>query len=299
MYQSLILLKIIFIQVIFLHVSPALTSPRHVGCLAAVQKQEKERSQKTRLYVETTPKDARIRILNIRPKFQQGIILRPGRYHIEVSANGYKTNKQWITIEKGETKILQVSLDEITPPKKSPSDTLFRIHKITAGETLWSVSVRYGVSLFVLMQVNKLSEPNIYIGQELLIPLKPIMEEEVRQEKKEAARTLLAQGHIYQNRGEFEQAISYYRKALEANPYYLKAYYSIGFAYLKLNQSDEAINEFKNAVDINPYNAEAHYNLGLSYFIAGRKDAAFERYEILKILDSQLGEKLLGYIENM
>ena len=330
----IIILHVIFIQVFFLHVIPAVSSGRNERVSSpiefehnvtahsidhrnpssdrqtsesiryhdywtAVQKQDKERSRKARLFVEASPKEARVRILNIGPKFEQGIILRPGRYHIEVSAKGYKKEKQWITIEKGEIKTLQITLDESTPPKKSPVHGLFRIHKVKTGETLWSISTKYGVSLFILMQVNTLSAPNIYIGQELLIPLKPILEEDVRAERKEEARKLLELGHAHRNRGEFKQAIAYYNQALEANPYYSKAYYSIGFAYLKLNLQKEAIDSFKRAVDINPYNPEAYYNLGLSYFIIGSKDSAFECYEILKTLDSQLAEKLRSYIENM
>lgn len=48
------------------------------------------------LYVETSPENSKIRILNIRPKFYQGIKLEPGKYHIEVSATGYSTKKKWI-----------------------------------------------------------------------------------------------------------------------------------------------------------------------------------------------------------
>jgi tetratricopeptide (TPR) repeat protein len=265
----------------------------------AVNKQEKQRSRKTRLFVETSPKDARVRILNIVPKFEQGIVLQPGRHHIEVSAKGFKTDKRWIVLEKGETRTLKISLKGGRAPKKKPSNGLFRIHKIKGGETLWSVSTKYGVSLFVLMQVNNLSEPNIYIGQELLIPLKPIMEEDVSKESREWARNLLTKGHAHRDLGEYTQAITYYLEALVNDPGYIRAHYSIGFAYLKLNRPNEAIASFKKAVDINPYNPETHYYLGLSYFIAGRKDPAFGSYDILKTLDPQLAQKLLSYIKDM
>jgi len=43
-----------------------------------------------RLFIETEPTSARIRILNIKPKFHQSIKLDSGRYHIELSAKGYK-----------------------------------------------------------------------------------------------------------------------------------------------------------------------------------------------------------------
>jgi len=65
---------------------------------------------KARLFVKTEPKGARARILNIRPRFHQGIELKPGRYHIEVSAKGYLTKKRWIEIIPGEKKQIEIRL---------------------------------------------------------------------------------------------------------------------------------------------------------------------------------------------
>ncbi len=56
----------------------------------------------SKLYVKSEPKDAQIRILNIRPKFQQGIELKPGRYHIEASKNGYNSVRTWQTLDAGD-----------------------------------------------------------------------------------------------------------------------------------------------------------------------------------------------------
>lgn len=65
---------------------------------------------KAELYIESTPQNARIRIMNIKPKFEQGIQLAGGRYHVEVTAPGYSKFLQWITLEKGEVKHLPVVL---------------------------------------------------------------------------------------------------------------------------------------------------------------------------------------------
>lgn len=64
-----------------------------------------EKPRVSKLFVETDPKDARVRILNIKPKFHQGIELKFGRYHIEVSANGYETYKNWIIKSERESKL--------------------------------------------------------------------------------------------------------------------------------------------------------------------------------------------------
>ena len=66
--------------------------------------------QKARLYVETTPKEARIRILNIGPVFSQGMELDPGRYHLEVSAEGHEKDDRWVDLASGEDETLQIRL---------------------------------------------------------------------------------------------------------------------------------------------------------------------------------------------
>jgi len=45
-----------------------------------------DKALKGKLFVKTDPKDARVRILNIKPKFYQGMDLNSGSYHVEVSA---------------------------------------------------------------------------------------------------------------------------------------------------------------------------------------------------------------------
>ena len=64
----------------------------------------------SKIYVQTEPADARVRILNIRPKFVQGMTLAPGRYHIEVAADNHQTDRQWIEVQKGEDAVLTVKL---------------------------------------------------------------------------------------------------------------------------------------------------------------------------------------------
>jgi hypothetical protein len=54
------------------------------------------------LSIKATPSDARIRIMNITPKYYDGIKLEKGKYHIIVDKQGYETIDQWITLEKDE-----------------------------------------------------------------------------------------------------------------------------------------------------------------------------------------------------
>jgi len=65
---------------------------------------------KSTLHVIPHPENARIRIMNIKPKFYQGIELKPGKYQIEVSAKGYLTEMKWIQIKKEEAIKLKINL---------------------------------------------------------------------------------------------------------------------------------------------------------------------------------------------
>ncbi len=51
------------------------------------------------LTVTTEPEGARVRILNIVPRYAPGIALTPGPYHIEVSHPDHITHTEWITLE--------------------------------------------------------------------------------------------------------------------------------------------------------------------------------------------------------
>jgi hypothetical protein len=68
---------------------------------------------KAKLFVATAPANARVRILNIKPKFQQGIELDAGSYQIEISARGYEIKKQWIKLGADEERRMSIELSKI------------------------------------------------------------------------------------------------------------------------------------------------------------------------------------------
>ena len=74
-----------------------------------------------KLFVDTVPPGARIRILNIKPKFYQGMELRPGRYHVETSKKGYETKKMWVQLGAGEDKRIKVGLGQFQASVQHPS----------------------------------------------------------------------------------------------------------------------------------------------------------------------------------
>ena len=71
-----------------------------------------------RLYVETQPEEARVRVLNITPPFYQGMELDPDRYQLEISATGYEPERKWVQLGPGEDKYISIHLTQmpITAP---------------------------------------------------------------------------------------------------------------------------------------------------------------------------------------
>ncbi|SLM27490.1 conserved exported hypothetical protein [Desulfamplus magnetovallimortis] len=69
-------------------------------------------STKAKIFVNTTPPDSQVRIMNIVDKFYNGIELDNGRYEIEVSKDGYKMKTQWVEIQNGEDLDLYVELEK-------------------------------------------------------------------------------------------------------------------------------------------------------------------------------------------
>ena len=69
------------------------------------------------LTVITNPADARVRIMNIAPVYQDAMELKEGKYDIEVTKAGYLTYRTWVVVDK--KTILTVELDEIAPDQSA------------------------------------------------------------------------------------------------------------------------------------------------------------------------------------
>jgi len=65
-----------------------------------------------RLYVHPDPTDAKVRILNIKPPYEWGIILDAGWYHLQVSKQGYKTKTKWVELVARKDKQLNIALEK-------------------------------------------------------------------------------------------------------------------------------------------------------------------------------------------
>ena len=79
-------------------------------------------------------------------------------------------------------------------------------------------------------------------------------------------------------RGQLDEAIAHYRKALEIKPDYAEAHNNLGNALASRGQVDEAIAHYQKALEIKPDYAEAHNNLGMALASRGQVDEAIAQY---------------------
>ena len=79
---------------------------------------------------------------------------------------------------------------------------------------------------------------------------------------------------IYRVKGDNDQAIADYTKAIESNPHYADPYAGRGIVYQVKGDSDHAIGDYTKAIEIDPRYAEAHDGRGIVYRLKGDSEHA-------------------------
>jgi len=111
---------------------PPLQQPR-TGISPQIAEQK---SPEIHLTVAATPPDSRIKILNNQGKYQKGMVLKPGKYQVEVFRDGYEKFTQWITMDQSDM-VLPVAL---TPLQKGN----MRVTSDPAGAVVYVDSKKVG-----------------------------------------------------------------------------------------------------------------------------------------------------------
>ncbi|WP_235379183.1 tetratricopeptide repeat protein [Candidatus Coxiella mudrowiae] len=78
--------------------------------------------------------------------------------------------------------------------------------------------------------------------------------------------------HIYLHRGNYPQAIAYYKKSYRTRAGKYLRQYDCDLAYIKNNQFQEAINHFTNALSLNSNQPDYHYALATTYVHTARRE---------------------------
>ena len=80
----------------------------------AIKKTRAHRLKKyATLAVNVDPPEALIRIMNITPRFYQGIELKQGAYNLQVSARKHQSRQILTSLQSGQDKIIQVTLPKL------------------------------------------------------------------------------------------------------------------------------------------------------------------------------------------
>ncbi|MEG4322806.1 MULTISPECIES: tetratricopeptide repeat protein [unclassified Microcoleus] len=87
-------------------------------------------------------------------------------------------------------------------------------------------------------------------------------------------------GKAFAKKGEWEQAISSYRHALDLDSTSAEIYQSLGDALVKNGELDEAVIIYQKAIEIQPDLWEVHHNLGDFWQGQGRLDEAVAAYRL-------------------
>jgi tetratricopeptide (TPR) repeat protein len=108
-----------------------------------------------------------------------------------------------------------------------------------------------------------------------------ITEQEKRKEQdtKGNADTYYRAGEGYYKMEKYDQAITYYDKAIELNPNHALAYYNRGGAYVEIHQYRKAIADYDRAIELNPNHALAYYNRAGAYSEIGENEKAVADYD--------------------
>ncbi|OEU63615.1 MAG: hypothetical protein BBJ57_06325 [Desulfobacterales bacterium PC51MH44] len=124
---------------------------------------EKPDQMKYPLLVKVNPPDARVRIMNIVPPYSPRIRLAPGRYHIRVDKQGYRTHEEWVTISD-QIEVLRVNLEPGSAGRRFGfSQPLTASIRLDGRDILVFSDIPANVSALNRMAVIKTTRHNIVV----------------------------------------------------------------------------------------------------------------------------------------
>jgi len=81
-------------------------------------------------------------------------------------------------------------------------------------------------------------------------------------------------GNIYNKKGQVDDAISAYQKAVAANPQVWDAYFNLGNVYFRRREYGLAAENFEKVIQLEPSSAESYKYCGISYYYLGNFERA-------------------------
>lgn len=88
-------------------------------------------------------------------------------------------------------------------------------------------------------------------------------------EENRSAQDWLLLGNLMDEKGETDNAVFMYQKAINTDSKYYKAYYNLANIYLSEERYNMALDNYKKAVKLNSTNPYVYYNMGCAYIKLG------------------------------
>jgi tetratricopeptide (TPR) repeat protein len=95
----------------------------------------------------------------------------------------------------------------------------------------------------------------------------------------ERPKPLVKQASQLATKGQLNQAVVIYQKAIEKKESLATAYFGLGYTLMRLGKLDEAINSFNESIKVNPNNPKAYLNLGVALHSLNKLDEAISQYK--------------------
>ena len=110
--------------------------------------------------------------------------------------------------------------------------------------------------------------------------------------KPDDSKAHFALGVLYGKKGQHEAAFTSFKEVIRLDSDNTDSHFALGVLYSRKGQLEAAITSYREVVRLNPDYARAHFNLGLVYAKLGDYQKVLEEYRWLKDQAPALAEKL-------
>jgi tetratricopeptide (TPR) repeat protein len=151
----------------------------------------------------------------------------------------------------------------------------------------------------LIAQKPDLAEAHYLRGKALSLPRVNKLAEAVAafQQAKGMKEALLAIGEIHYEKGDMEEAETWFKKAIELDPRYSDAHYQLGLVYKELGEYERAVGAWREVVKIDPRSRKASWAATKIQILTGLVKGLAEGEVLDPSAERHLGQKFMELVE--